>query len=296
MFYYGVGEGVSADAAKANALAQIGGAISTSISSDMEINTNVSNDIVDENIISQTKSSVEKIKFTGVNVVENRMVGNKVYSQVKVERSVLFASQKAQMDKSYNKMKSIFASARGGNVLELIKNTSELKNYANIVNQKLPILKAINQDFDKQKYEKNILDILSVTRDAKKKAMVYVTDYDAKGYADVVKKHISSYGMALVSSPNSARNKNNLLKLHVSKTSKEENIKTTDPRLRGASFAKVVVTLDTKDYTNKTLANNRIEVLNISKDGYAQAVDKTAKFEREINRRGILKILLDSAK
>jgi hypothetical protein len=101
--------------------------------------------------------------------------------------------------------------------------------------------------------------------------------------------------MTLVSSPSIVKNKMNLLKLHVSKTAKKENIKTTDPRLKGASFAKVVVTLDTKDYTNKTLANNRIEVINISKEGYRAAVLKTKKFEREIKRRGILKILLDSA-
>jgi hypothetical protein len=296
ILYYGVGEGANVDAAKANALAQIGGAISTSISSDMEINTNVSNDIVDENIVSKTKSSIEKIKFTGVSVVENKVVGSKVYSQVRVDRSVLFASQKAQMDKSYNKMKSLFKSAKSANVLDLIRDTSKIKKYAESVSVKLPILKAINPDFDKTKYENEILDISNTLRDSKRKAMVYVTHKNSKGYADVLKNYISSYGMTLISNPSSVANKNNLLKLHVSKTAKNENIKTTDPRLRGASFAKVVVTLDTKDYSNKTLANNRIEVLNISKESYAQAVVKTAKFEREINRRGILKILLDSAK
>jgi hypothetical protein len=295
MYYYGVGEGASVDAAKANALAQVGGAISTSVSSKMQINTNVSNDVVNENIVSQTKSSIEKIKFTGVDVVKNSARGAKIYSQVRVDRSVLFASQKSQMDKSYNKMKSLFQSAKNGNILNLIKSTPELKKYANRVSTKLPILKAINPDFDKTKYENEILDILNTARDAKRKAMVYVTHQGSKGYADVLKNYISSYGMTLVSSPNSVSNKDNLLKLHVSKTAKQENVITTDPRLRGASFAKVVVTLDTKDHTNKTLANNRIEVMNISKDGYSQAVTKTAKFEREIKRRGVLKILLDSA-
>jgi hypothetical protein len=296
IFYYGVGEGNSVDAAKANALAQIGGTISTNISSDMEINTNVSNDVVNENIASQTKSSIEKIKFTGVNVVENSASNGKFYTQVRVDRGVLFAAQKSQMDVTYKKMNSLYNSSKATNVLELIKNTDKINKLANEVSVKLPILKAINQDFNKAKYEKEVLDVLSTTRDAKKQAMVYVTQKNANGYSDVVKNYISSFGMTLVENPSSVSNKKNLLKLHVSKTAKQEYIKTTDPRLKGASFAKVVVTLSTKDYTNKIVANNRIEVMNISKEGYKQAVAKTKKFEREIQRRGILKILLDSAR
>ena len=98
VFYYGVGEGASVDAAKSNALAQIAGTISMSVSSDLEINTNVSNDVVDENIKSKTKSSIEKIKFTGVEVVENAQSGSKFYTLVKVDRGVLFASQKSEME------------------------------------------------------------------------------------------------------------------------------------------------------------------------------------------------------
>ena len=295
-FYYGVGEGNSLDAAKANALAQVGGAISVNVSSNMEINTNVSNDVVNENIASQTKSSIENIKFSGVRVVENSMDNGKFYTLVRVDRGVLFSAQKNEMDVSYKKMNSLFDSAKRSNVLELIKNTQKINTLANKVSVKLPILKAVNPEFNKVKFDKDVLTILSTTRDAKKKAMVYVTYKDSKGYADVVKNYISSYGMTLVDNPSKVKNKKNLLKLNISKTAKKENIKTSDPRLKGASFAKVVITLNTKDNSNKTVANNRIEVINISKDGYKAAVVKTKKFEREIKKRGILKILLDSSK
>lgn len=294
-FYYGVGEGSSLDAAKSNALAQVAGTISTSVSSDLEINVNTSNGMVDENIVSKTKSSIQKIKFTGVSVVENSVARDKFYTLLKVDRGVLFASQKAQLDKSYKSMNSLYESSKKTNILQLLKNTKEIKSLADEVNVKLPILKAISADFNKAKYEKDIIDILNATRDAKREAMVYVTHIDAKNEAAVVKKHISSYGMTLIGDPSSVKNKNNLLKLNVSKTAKKENIKTSDPRLIGASFAKIVVTLDTKDHTNKTLANNRIEVINISKDGYEAAAMKTKKFEREIKQRGILNILLGSA-
>jgi hypothetical protein len=295
VFYYGVGEGTSIDAAKANALAQIGGTISTSVSSDMEINVNSTNDVINENIKSQTKASIGKIKFTGAEVVENSQSGGKIYTQVRVDRGVLFAAQKSEMDVSYNKMNSLYESSKKKNVLDLLKNAGALKELADKVSVKLPILKAINPDFNKAKYEQEVLDILASTRDAKREAMVYVTHKGAKGEAAIVKNYISSYGMTLIDNPNSVKNKKNLLQLHISKTDKKENVKTTDPRLKGASFAKVVVTLNTKDHSNKTVANNRIEVINISKDGYNAAVLKTAKFEREIKRRGILKILLDSA-
>ena len=105
------------------------------------------------------------------------------------------------------RLNSLYKSSKSSNVFDLIKNTSAIKKLANDVNAKLPILKAISPDFNKEKYKKEIFDILSDTRDAKREAMVYVTHSGAKNEAAVVKNHISSYGMTLVSNPGSVKKK-----------------------------------------------------------------------------------------
>lgn len=293
IFYYGVGEGSSKAEAKVNALAQVGGKISVSVSSSMDISTTTNNDDYNEKIQSNTKSSIEKIKFTGVTVIENAMSGGKFYTYLKVDRGVLFKAQNKAMQDKYNKVNSLWKHAKNSNIFAVIKNKSAINSGVDAVMSALPILKAINAEFNEAKYKKVLSDISEQTRNANSKAMVYVTHKDSLGYQEVVKKYISSYGMTLVDNPKEVKNKSNLLMVEVSKTAKPKKVKTSDPRLRGASFADVVVTLTTRDSSKKVMAQNRIKVVNISKEGYKAAVVKTPKFEREIKRRGIVNILFE---
>lgn len=294
-YYYGVGEGSSKDNAQANALAQIGGKISVSISSELDISTTVANDKFSESVKSQTKSSIENIKFTGIDIIENAYVAGTFYTYLKVDRAVLFAAQKDAMEIEFSELKSLFKSAKENNIFELIKQKSKLEGLIAVSMSKQPILKAINAEFNPSSY----INVLSAMKEELRKssgdAMVYVTHSDAGEYAEVVKNSISTYGMTLVDSPKSVTNNKNLLKVKVTKTAKPKNVKSSDPRLIGASFADVIITLETRDYSEKIIAQNRVQVLNISKDGYEAAVIKTPKFEREIQTRGILNILLDSA-
>lgn len=292
IYYYGVGEGKNVDAAKANALAQIGGSISTTVSSNMQIDTEVTNGDVNEAMRSQTKASVDAIKFTGVEVVKSTQQGMKIYTKVRVDRHALFDAQKTEFNKLYKKLNTLYSSSKESNILNVLRNTAKMKKLANASLAKLPILKTIETDFNASAYQKKILSILSAIRDAKRETIVYVTSKSAQGYMNVLKSYISSYGMTLVDNPKSVSNKKNLLRVNVSISAKQKHIKTNDPRLKGASFAEVVVALQTKDYKGEILGDSQIDVLNISKDGYKKAVLKTKKFAREIERRGVLQVLL----
>lgn len=295
LYYYGVGEATTKEGARAAALAQIGGEISTKVSHSLDMTLSEHNDDITSDTKIQTKTSIENMKFTGVTVNENAYVNGKFYSYVQVDRDTLFADQKRDFDTKYNKLTSFYASAKNRNVFSLIKNKEKINASVNELRGKLTILKTIKPDFNQKKYSNVLTNISNDTRDASSNAMVYVTTSNASPFKAVVKQYISSYGMTLVNSPKSVKNKKNLLKVKVSKTSKKKNVKTSDPRLKGASFADVVVTLTTKDYSGKVIAQNRVQVVNISKDGYKAASIKTQKFEREIKRRGIVNILLDKS-
>jgi len=290
--YYGVGSGISKEAAKANALAQVGGEISTHISSSIDITMVDHNDDTTSDTTIKTKTSIEDMKFTGVTVMENAYVNDKFYTYVQVNRNVLFAAQKRAFDVNYNKLTSFYASAKNKNVFSLIKNKSKIQASVIESSSKLPILKAINSKFDQDKYAKVLLNISNDTRDASSNAMVYVTNKNAKEYQEILKQYITSFGMTIVKSPKSVKNKKNLLKVYVTKRANPKKVKSSDPRLEGAFFADVIVNLSTKDYANREIASNRIAVVNISKQSYKAAVKKTKKFEREIYKKGIVNILL----
>ena len=77
---------------------------------------------------------------------------------------------------------------------------------------------------------------------------------------------------------------------------KKKKVKTTNPRLRGASFADVKIILTSLNANNKILSKNIVNVVNISKEGYNAAKIKTQKFEKQIKKVGILNILSKSTK
>lgn len=295
LYYYGVGSASTKEGARASALAQIGGEISTKVSHSLDMSVSEHNDDITSDTKIATKTSIETMKFTGVSVNENAYVNGEFYSYVQVDRDELFTSQKREFDEQYNKLTSFYSSAKNQNIFSLIKNKEKIDSSLVQLRGKLSILKQIKSDFDSKKYSDVLINISNDTRDSVVNAMVYVSNKNAKPFEEVVKQYISSYGMTLVDSTKSVKNKKNLLKVYISKSAKKKVVKTTDPRLEGASFADVIITLTTKDNSGKVIAQNRVQVLNISKEGYNAAVIKTQKFEREIKRRGILNILLDKS-
>lgn len=291
-FYHGVGSGSTKEEAKISALNNIASEISVSISSNMEISKKTTTSSYEKEVQSNTKSSVDKIKFTGVTIVENAQQNGKIYTYLKVNRAILFDAQKTKVDNDYNKLIGTWKNIQKNGVFSLVQNSDQLNKDIVQVSSKLPILKAINNSFDNTKYDERLLNIKNEAVALKSNASVFVNSKNnAKPYAAVVKQYISSLGLKIVNSSN-VKNKNNLLIIDVLVDAKSKPVKTSDPRLKGASFADVTITLKTLNSSKKILAQNIVKVLNISKEGYNHAANKTQKFERKIKQEGILNILL----
>lgn len=300
-YYYGVGEGSSKENAQAKALSNIAASISSTVSASMEMSASENSATgYSEESKSNVKSSTEKIKFTGVRVVDNAFVDGKFYTNVSVDRDILFNAQKKLLDNDYKKALTLWNQMKTQGTFAVLKNSKKLESLVDAILLKptLAILKSINPEFNTTEYRDNIIAIKNNLVDAKSNILIYV-DSDSKlssYYKDIVKKYISAHGLTIVDSKNGVKNKNNLLTIAVSTNAKKKNVKSSDPRLRGASFAAVTVVLTTKNSKNKIVAQNRVNVINISKDGLEEAKIKTKKFEREIQKKGILNILLKTKK
>ncbi len=292
LFYYAVSEGASKDEAKLNALSQVSSEISVSISSSLDIQKISKNDFYQKEIKQNTKSSTDKIKFTGVEIVSNAYFNGMFYTYVKVNRDILFKAQKRSFDIKYKQLLTSWNDVEENGAFALFRNNSDLKKNIAKTFLQLSQLKAISNKFNQTTYTNKLIDIDNKLTQLKSNAVVYVTNSKSSQYQNVLKKYISNYGMTLVDNPSKVKNKKNVISIKVTKQAKSKRVKSTDPRLKGASFAEVVVTITTKNYKNKIVAQNRIKVINISKEGYNAAVIKTSKFEREIKKKGILNILL----
>lgn len=296
--FYGVGEGTTKESAKSKALAQISGAISTTVQSAMEMTEQDSTENgYSQESKSNIKSTTDSIKFTGIGIIDTAYIEGRFYTYLKVDREVLFNSIKRDLDNDYNKALNQFNQMQSKGSFEVLKKSPKLKKQIDNILSKptMEILKSINPQFKSTQYRDKIVAIKRDLDDTKADTVVYLKSKDnlSSYYKDIVEKYISSYGLTMLDSQKKMKN---LLVIDISVKAKKKNVKTSDPRLRGASFAAVTVVLITKDYKGKTVAQNRVDVINISKDGLEAAKIKTKKFEREIKREGILNILLKTTK
>ena len=126
LVFHGVGEASTKEASRANALAVIGGQISTEVSSSLDMSTDVHNDEVSKNVREHTKTTIETIKFVGVKELEVKHNGGVFYTHLTVNRDTLLQAQKKKVDVEYNKLNSLYERAKAGNVFELIQNKSAI--------------------------------------------------------------------------------------------------------------------------------------------------------------------------
>lgn len=298
MFFYGVGEGKTKEEAQAKALAQISGAISTTVESNMEV---IEKDSTESGYShesrSNIKSSTDSIKFTGITVIDTVYIQNKFYTYLKVDRDVLFNALKSNLDSDYNKAVTLSKQMRSEGAQAVLKNSKKLQKLLDSMLSKpiVEILKSIKPSFDAAGYRKKLASLKVKLESYKSNTLVYLTYKGklSKYYRDVLAKYISGYGFTLVEHKKAIKN---ALVVNVAVSAQKKNVRTTDPRLRGATFAEVIVTITTKNHEGKIVAQNRVTILNISKDGLGAAQIKTKKFERKIKKEGIVNILLKTRK
>jgi len=291
-YYYAVGVGSSKEDAKSIALSNVAGEISSTVQSAMELTSSDSTEAgYSEQSKMSVKSSTQSIKFTGVTVLNNAYAGGKFYTQLKVDKMVLFASQKRALDVEYKKLENLYKTDKSKGTFAVLKNYSSMIKSINDMLSKptLAILKTINPSFKSMEYRAKIVAIKNGLNDIKANTTVFVkaTNKLATHYKPIVVKYISAYGINIVNKRRDAK-----LVVELKVKARKRNVKTDDPRLKGASFANVTVTLVTKDKTKKVVAQNRISFINISKDGLRSAKIKVKKFEKKVRNAGILNILI----
>lgn len=288
--YSAAGEGSTKDNAKLNALNQIASEISVSVSSNLEVTKKTSNNEYLKSSKQDVKASVDKIKFTDVKIVKNGFFNDKFYVLVSVDRDTLFAAQKKEFEKTLDVLKSTWNHSEANGVFDVLVNSQSMQKDAYELINRLPVLKAINASFDTAPYYTQLTDIIENIKSIKSSTLVYLRSSNAKSYAEVLKSYISAEGIKITNTL-SGVNQDKVIKISVSKKAKELKKRTTSAKLKDAKFAKVEITITSTNKSNKTLASNIVSVTNISTRSFADATNKTGKFNNKIEEEGILNII-----
>lgn len=295
VYYYAIGEGVSKEEAKKDALKQISSAISVTISSSTTTTKTATEDSYKRKIQDIVKSSTQKIKFTGVRVLRNAFANGIWYSEIQVNRKILFQAQKDVMLLEYNRTLKLWKKIKQGNAFTIFREDNKLNKHINKVMAQLPILKSINNKFDLDKYSSVMQNIREKSIFKKSSVIVYVKTKNAFNEKIVLEKAISDFGVKIAQKLSNVKSRKNLIIVDIAKKSKVGVNRYKTRKMRGVKFANITLTITTYDGTGKTIvAQNIIYLTNASRDSYKDAMQKTKKFEREIKRRGILNILLET--
>lgn len=295
LFFYSVGEGANISEAKNDALKQVSAQISVTISSSTTSTKTATTTTYKRNIENITKSSTEKLNFTGVSIVDKAFHSGTFYSYIKVDKDILFQSQKKEMLQEYNKVKSIWNKITTNGIFYTFKESNNLNTTIDKIMAQLPILKSINQTFDDEKYISELLQIKKDLNLLKSKAIVYFKTNNAFNEKSVFEKAISDFGIKITNNLSNVRNKTNLIIISLNKSSNKYPNRYKSQKMKDVSFADITLEVTTFDSTGKIeLAKNIINLRNASRDGYKAAVVKTKKLEREIAQKGILNILLET--
>lgn len=295
LFYIATGEGSNLSESKNNALKQISSQISVTISSSTTSTKHATTTTYKKSIQDITKSSTEKIKFTGVTVMDKKLLNGTFYSYVKVDRDILFESQLKDMKLEYNKTMSTWNKINTNGIFYIFKESKNLNTSIDKVLAQLPILKSINSMFDDAKYTSKLLTIREDANKLKASAIVYIKTSNAFNEKIIFEKAISDFGIKITRKISNVSNKNNLIIIELDKSAKPYTNRYKSQKMKDVSFADIKLKVTTFDSSGKTkLAQNIITIRNASRDGYKSAVVKTKKLEREIEQKGILSILLET--
>lgn len=293
-YYYAVGEGKNKDEALKNALAQISGQISVTISSDTTTSKKVTNDSYEKEVQNTIKASTDNIKFSGVSTIDTAFQNDTFYSYVKVDKNVLFDAIKKDFDMEYKQIQNKWKQVAIGDPFLLFRESKSFEGSILKSTADLSILKSIKNDFNQNQYIETLEKLRIDFKTKKNLINAYVETKDAKGEKSLIEKAISEFGIKVISNL-SLGNPKNTLRIVIDKSAKRVENMTKSKKLEDVVYADVTLVITTYDFAKKNkLAKNIIEVRNGTRENYEASVIKTKKFEREIEEKGILSILLEN--
>jgi hypothetical protein len=119
MYLYGVGEAASLSSSKKAALNDAASRLRTDVSSTTKTNMSAENDLVSNSLRQNITTSVEKTTFNNFEVSQTATVGDKIYTEVKIDRAKMIEEKLAEIDAIEAKITSIRQNGNSfNNILE----------------------------------------------------------------------------------------------------------------------------------------------------------------------------------
>jgi len=276
-YFYGAGEGMNIEEAKAGALNFIAGEINTAVSSEFSKNEGYSNNNGKKDfyksVKNKVKTEVKKINFTNIEIMKTLKVNNKIYLLVRIDKQKLFNSLKTKFDlldaQIDNEVKTSQKYSKLDQLITLNKIESKIQKALSLAS----ILNVLNSNFDVKPYAKKYTSYMNKKTELLHEVTFSVSPNDLFGQKLIEILNDKDYKIS----------SNSDIKIKVQK-----QVRNSTPM--GMAVARVTVNIKVIS-KGKTLKSTSIEAKGIA-DNKSQALAKASiNFKQKINKIGINKLL-----
>jgi len=288
-YFYAVGYGDTQKDAKSDALSTISAKISVDVSSNFSSSVTATRQDGDESVLKETKNDVvsksKNIEYTDVKVVESTKDGSQWVMLIEVDRDVLTKTYERKLDKVDDKLKQEWQFFLDADVFEKLKLSVNINKYLKETDSFFPLLHALNQNYDDSAYRSRYLNYTKEMRNAQNELVFkIVSDKNSQSLASLIKTELSAQNATFNNS------RYNVL-INITTKAKKRKYKSTNDKFAKLTFALRLTTIKATNKDGDEVSSTVYKTKEGSSEGFKDAIQRTAKYEKKINEIGIVKFI-----
>jgi hypothetical protein len=285
-FFYAVGYGETQKDAKSDALATISAKISVDVASNFSSSVTATRQDGDESVLSETKNEVvsksKNIEYTDVKVIESEKQGRKWAVLVEVDRDILTATYERKLDKVDTKLKTEWEIYQSAGIFEKLKISVTMEKLLKESDAFFPLLHALKSNYDDSAYTQRYTSYTKEMRKAKKELVFKITsDANSESLASLIRSKLSEQNAVF-------SNSNYNVLISINTKAKAKKYPSTNAKFANLTFALRKTTIKATDASGNTVSNAVYKTKEGSSEGFEDALQRTAKYEKKINEKGII--------
>ncbi|MBL0707586.1 MAG: LPP20 family lipoprotein [Sulfurimonas sp.] len=288
-YFYAVGYGDTQKDAKSDALGVISAKISVDVASNFSNSLTASRQNGDEDILQTTKSEVvsksKKIEYSDVKVQDSVNKGGKWTLLVQVDRDILTASYERKLQKVDAKIKTEWEIYQDAGYFEKLKLSSVINKYLKETDTFFPLLHALDVNYDDSKYTSRYLTYTKEMRKAKRELVFKIeSDKNSEPLASLIRSELSMQNATF-------SNKNYNILIKVTTKAKMRKVNSTNEEFKKLTIALRRTVIKATDKKGIVVSNVMYKTKSGSSEGFSDAISRVAKYEKMIDKKGIISFL-----
>lgn len=288
-YFYALGYGETQKDAKSDALSVISAKISVDVSSSFLSSVTATRHGDNEDVLRESKNDVlskaKSIEYTDVKVVNSKKYVSEWVLLVSVDRDILTKSYERKLDKVDDKLKQEWQFFLGADIFEKLKLSVNINKYLKETDEYFALLYALKQNYDDSRYKSRYLDYTKEMRKAQNELVFKIVfDENSKSLASLIKTKLSAKNITFNYSKYNA-------KINITTKAKKRKYESSNDSFKNLTFALRLTTIKVSNKNGEELSNTVYKTKDGSKHGFKDAIQKTAKYEKMLAKKGIIRFL-----